>query len=120
MPFATKYVLIANMDIDPDKEDLFNEIYDTEHVPYFLTVPGVNSAARLKSIPLTMNRPSGPQTYEAAGVLAYSAVYEIDGPDVLLTAAWSDMVDKGRWATEVRPFTKNRHYELRKVIWPGG
>ena len=33
MPIGTRYVFIASMDVDPDKEDLFNEVYDTEHVP---------------------------------------------------------------------------------------
>jgi hypothetical protein len=28
---------------DPDKETLFNEVYDTEHVPNLLKVPGVAS-----------------------------------------------------------------------------
>ena len=118
MSFANKYVLIANMDIDANKEALFNEIYDTEHVPNFLKVPGVNTAARLKSMPLAMRRPDGVQTIDTGGVLAYSAVYEIESPDVLLTQKWADMVDEGRWADEVRPFTRNRCYELRKVIWP--
>ena len=40
MPIGTRYVFIASMDVDPDKEDLFNEVYDTEHVPYLLEVPG--------------------------------------------------------------------------------
>ena len=49
MPIGTRYVFIASMDVDPDKEDLFNEVYDTEHVPYLLEVPGVISVTRLKA-----------------------------------------------------------------------
>jgi hypothetical protein len=30
----------ASMDVDPDKEAIFNEVYDTEHVPYLFKVPG--------------------------------------------------------------------------------
>ncbi len=118
MPIATKYLLIANMDIDPAKEALFNEVYDTEHVPYFLEAPGVRSAARLRSIPLSMRRPGGIETFDTSAVAAYSAVYEIDSPDVLLTPEWAEMTDKGRWTDEVRPFTRNRTYELRKIIMP--
>ena len=33
MPFKAKYIFVASMDVDPNKEDLFNEVYDTEHVP---------------------------------------------------------------------------------------
>ena len=30
MPITSKYLFVASMDVDPDKEDLFNEVYDTE------------------------------------------------------------------------------------------
>ena len=41
------YLMIASMDVDPEHEDLFNEVYDTEHVPFLSQVPGV--AVALKS-----------------------------------------------------------------------
>jgi|AP95_1055475.scaffolds.fasta_scaffold403398_1 hypothetical protein len=28
MPITARYPFIASMDVDPDKEDLFNEVYD--------------------------------------------------------------------------------------------
>ena len=31
--------LHAAMDVDPDKEALFNEVYDTEHIPLIIKVP---------------------------------------------------------------------------------
>ena len=34
MPLKEKYLFIVSMDVSPEKEDLFNEVYDTEHVPY--------------------------------------------------------------------------------------
>ena len=40
MAAKAKYVFIASMDVDADKEALFNEVYDTEHVPALLKVPG--------------------------------------------------------------------------------
>ena len=42
-PMAAKarYIFIASMDVQPEKEALFNELYDTEHVPLLLKVPGV-------------------------------------------------------------------------------
>lgn len=43
MPFSTKYLFIVSMDVDPEKEALFNEVYDTEHVPYLSMVSGVRS-----------------------------------------------------------------------------
>ena len=41
MPIATKYLFIVSMDVTKEKEALFNEVYDTEHVPLLLKVPGV-------------------------------------------------------------------------------
>ena len=29
----SKYLFVASMDVDPSKEALFNEVYDTEHCP---------------------------------------------------------------------------------------
>ena len=41
MPIKTKYLFFASMDVVPEKEALFNEVYDQEHVPTLLKVPGV-------------------------------------------------------------------------------
>ena len=54
MPERGNYILIASMDVDPDKEDLFNEVYDEEHIPSLLRVPGVHSAERFVQEPLTL------------------------------------------------------------------
>ncbi len=43
MPIQSKYLFVASMDVDPDKEALFNEVYDAEHVPPLLKVPGVHA-----------------------------------------------------------------------------
>ena len=40
MPINAKYLFISSMDVAPDKEALFNEVYDTEHVPNLAEVPG--------------------------------------------------------------------------------
>jgi len=36
----SKYIFVASMDVDPDKEALFNEVYDTEHIPNLLNFQG--------------------------------------------------------------------------------
>ncbi len=46
----------------------------------------------------------------------YSVTYEIEGPDVLLSADWVVAGERGRWSIEVRPFTTYRRQILRKVI----
>ena len=118
MPARSRYVFIARMDVDPDKEDLFNEVYDQEHVPLLLKVPGVISVTRFESAPLTMIMAGERRTVEAEGEPRYSAVYEIESPDVLVSEAWAEAVDHGRWPTQVRPFTRNRRHTLKKLL-PG-
>ena len=50
----TKYFFTVSMDVAADKEDLFNEVYETEHVPYLTAVPGVLGATRSTVEPLRM------------------------------------------------------------------
>ena len=42
----------------------------------------------------------------------YTALYEIESPQVLTSEAWSKAVDSGRWPAAVRPFTQNRRHVL--------
>lgn len=116
MSGPARYLFIASMDVDADKDALFNEVYDTEHIPALLKVPGVRSARRYVSQPLTMFIGGQKKTVEAEGEPRYSAVYEIDSPDVLTSDAWASAVEQGRWPTEVRPFTRNRRHVLRKQV----
>jgi hypothetical protein len=76
MPIITKYLFVASMDVDPDKEELFNEVYDTEHVPNLLMVPGVHAVTRLKGEPFTVSIGGAEQQVTHTGP-RYSALYEI-------------------------------------------
>ena len=116
MPIATRYLFIVSMDVAPEKEALFNEVYDTEHVPNLLRVPGVRAVTRLRTEPARFL--IGGQTKEIAGEGApkYVAIYEIDSPAVLESAAWAEAVEQGRWPGEVRPYTSNRHHIVRAVV----
>jgi hypothetical protein len=116
MPIQTRYLFIASMDVDPAHEALFNEVYDTEHVPNLLKVPGVVAVTRLKTEPAAVNIGGKPQPLTGEGWPTYDAYYEIEGPEVLTTQAWADAVEAGRWPSQVRPHTKNRRHVLRKVI----
>lgn len=116
MPIASKYVFVASMDVTPEKEALFNEVYDQEHVPELLKVPGVRSVTRLKTEPAFFTIGGERKPIDGSGAPRYIALYEIDGPEVLTSAAWAKAVEVGRWASQVRPYTSNRHHALRKVV----
>ena len=116
MPITGEYLFYASMDVAPDKEALFNEVYDTEHVPNLLKVPGVISITRLETAPLTLGIGGEQRHIVAEGEPRFSAVYEIEGPEVLVSPEWAAAVEAGRWAGEVRPYTSNRRHVLRRVL----
>lgn len=109
-------LFIVSMDVDSDKEDLFNEVYDTEHVPLLMQVPGVVGISRYRTEPLEMIMAGERKTMAAEGEARYTAIYELESADVLVSQAWGDAVDQGRWPTEVRPYTKNRRHVLKKKL----
>lgn len=115
MTTAQEILLIASMDIDTDHEELFNRIYDEEHVPNLLRVPGVTRVSRYVREDLTMSLGGAVQRI-ATPSPKYHAIYEITGPDVLVSNQWAEAVETGRWPRDVRPFTKNRQHVLLRAI----
>jgi hypothetical protein len=116
MKSQARYLFIASMDVDPGKEAVFNEVYDTEHIPNLLKVPGVLSVKRYTNEPLTLAIGGEKKRIVAEGEPRYSAVYELESPDVLVSEAWAKAVEAGRWPAEVRPYTRNRRHVLRKLV----
>jgi hypothetical protein len=114
MAINSRYFFVVNMDVDADKEALFNEVYDTEHIPNLLKVPGVRRVTRMAGEPFTLSIGGGEKKIQHDGP-RYSAIYEIDGPDVLVSQEWADAVEAGRWPIQIRPFTHNRRHALYKV-----
>ena len=112
MPLRTRYLFSAAMDVDPSREALFHEVYDKEHIPALLEVPGVVSAARFKVRELTLMMGGERKTIVVEGEPRFNALYEVESPEVLVTSAWASAVERGRWPTEVRAFTRNRRHLL--------
>jgi hypothetical protein len=116
MPIAAKYLFIVAMDVAKDKEALFNEVYDTEHVPLLMKVPGVRNVTRWKTEPAAFNIGGERKVLDGGGQASYLAIYELDSPDVLLSKEWAAAGEQGRWPGEVRPHTTNRSHIVRKAI----
>jgi hypothetical protein len=112
MPFQTRYIFSAAMDVDPDKEALFNEVYDKEHVPLLVKVPGVVSVARFKKREVVLIIGGERKTILVENEPTYNAFYEIESPEVLVSDLWGKAVDQGRWPGQVRPYTRNRRHVL--------
>jgi hypothetical protein len=113
MTIESRYILVVSMDVDPAHEDFFNEVYDTEHVPYLLKVPGVHACTRAKGEPFQF-AVGGEIKDVPAPSPVYTAIYEVDGPKVLTSPEWQKAVETGRWPS-VRPHTSNRSHALFKV-----
>ncbi len=118
MPYQASYLFSAAMDVASDKEALFNEVYDAEHVPTLLAVPGVISVARFKTQELTLTMGGQRRTIVVESEPKYNALYEIESPEVLTSDAWAKAIDRGRWPGEVRPFTRNRRHVLYRRLAP--
>ena len=115
MTIVTRYLFIVSMDVAPECEALFNEVYDHEHIPYLMQVPGVRGVSRLKGEPFKLAIGGEVKRMEAPSPI-YTALYEIDGPEVLTSPEWSAAVERGRWSGEVRPHTSSRRHALMRVI----
>lgn len=107
-----KYLFMASMDVERGKEDVFNDVYDTEHVPYLSQVPGVLSIARFQTDELRLAIGGEVKTVRVEGQPRHTAIYELSGPEVLVSDEWAEAVETGRWPTEVRPHTTNRRHVL--------
>jgi hypothetical protein len=118
MPIQTRYLFSAAMDVDPAQERLFNEVYDREHVPSLLAVPGVIAVSRYELQPLTMSIGGQLKSIVIEHAPKYGALYEIESPEVLVGDAWAKAVEVGRWPAQVRPHTRNRQHMLYKRITP--
>ena len=116
MPITANYILVASMDVKPEAEQAFNEIYDAEHMPFLSEVPGVVSVTRLGVRDCQMLIGGERRTLAATGEPAYSAIYEVEDPDVLVSPEWAAAVERGRWPAEVRPYTFNRKHLLMQVM----
>ena len=102
LTYRTPYVFWVMMDIEPHREQLFNELYDVEHVPLLMKLPGCVSVARYRT--------------ETAGEPRYLAAYEVDRADLPMSQSWNDTSDIGRWKPEVRPYTHNKRFIVSERI----
>ena len=63
MPGRAGYLFMVAMDVAKDKEALFNEVYDTEHVPHLAKVPGVRGIGEKSAQALLQKYESLDQVY---------------------------------------------------------
>ena len=101
----TPYVFWVMMDVEPHREALFNDLYDNEHLPLLMKLPGAVNAVRYRTA-----TPGEPR---------YLCAYEVERTDLPMSKAWNDTSDIGRWKPEVRPYTYNKRYIVSERIVTG-
>ena len=99
------HVYFVQMDVPAALEAEFNRIYEEDHVPTILKVPGVRSCARYRLDHSTV-----------PGMPRYLAIYEVDNAAVIDSQAWTEASDKGDWKPKIRPYTTNRRHSVFERI----
>ena len=118
MPLQSRYLFIASMDVAPEREARFNEVYNTEHCPLLSQVPGVISVARFETQELVVAMGGETRRIVVENEPRPHACYELESPEVLTSPGWSEAVDAGSWPEQVRPYTRNRRHTLLKLTYP--
>ena len=95
------YVYVVQMDIPQHLEAEFNRIYDEDHVPTILKVPGVRSCMRCRLEHSTI--PTMPR---------YLAIYEVDRAEIINGPAWQEASDLGESKPKIRPHTTNSQHSV--------
>lgn len=104
-PAGAHYFYIATFEIDAIDEALFNEIYETEHIPNILKVPGVIGITRFRDHLPSEN-----------GRLVYSAMYFLSQADLPNTPEWKALSDLGRWKPIIRPRIKSAQRRYGEIV----
>ena len=101
----TKFIYVAQMDIPPEHEALFNRLYDEEHIPGIVKVPGVVGCQRYVV-----------EEAKVEGIPRYVAIYDLESPTAIHQPEWRAAADKGEWKPLIRPHTFNRIHAIYRKI----
>jgi hypothetical protein len=102
---AMPHLFMVQLDIPAEHEAEFNRVYDAEHFPSLSKVPGVLSAARHR-----LEHSTDPK------MARYLALYEVESPAVLQSAAWQKAAEFGVWIAKIRPLLTTREHSLFERI----
>jgi hypothetical protein len=87
-------VILVSMNPDPDREEEFNDWYNTEHIPHFNRLEGVIAARRF---------------HATEGNPRYVALYHVENTDIYATPEWM-AANETPWILRMRRFQRDRTY----------
>lgn len=101
----SRFVYVAQLAIPGALEQRFTELYDNEHVPALMAVPGVRSCSRFKLV-----------WADTSDMPEYLAIYDVDASDVPKSPEWLKASGTGDWPKEIRPhMTVRRHGMFERI-----
>jgi len=101
---TAKYIYIVHMDLTPEFKGDFGQMYQTEHQAHLLKTPGAAGGALFEIEDSSM------------AVTQYASVYELEDPAVMASPKWREQATKGKWPTDILPFTTRRNRFLYRRI----
>lgn len=94
------------LSIPAEHDAKFNDVYDTDHLPTMISIPGVRDASRWKL-----------EWSDNADMQTYLALYHLDDPELPRSDTWAKHGAMGRWPVEIRHLCSGRsNSALRKVF----
>ena len=94
---------VGHADLPPEKEEEYNDWYNTEHIPSYSEIPGFLSARRFRIAEGSMSAMPGAPMPEAR----YSAMYDLVNDRVFATDEFKQR-SATPWSTRIRSFTWSR------------
>jgi len=99
-------IFFVLMSIASEHEARFNEIYDNDHLPTMVSIPGVRDAARYKL-----------EWSDNADMQTYLAIYHLDDPELPRSETWARHGAMGRWPVEMKHLpTQRSNCAMRQIF----
>ena len=94
-----RHIYFLQQSVPGEHVERFNFLYETDHLPLMMQVPGVEACNRYVL-----------EWTETGDVPDYLAIYTIASPEIPRSAEWKRQTGQGAWPTEMRPkFTARRN-----------
>lgn len=98
-------IYLLQQGVPAELEERFDTLYETDHLPLMMQVPGISACSRWKLV-----------RSDTGEVPDYLALYGIDDVGLPKSPAWQAQTGKGRWPTEMRPhFTARRNGVFQRI-----
>lgn len=95
------YKYVVQLSIPQSIEVRFKELYDNEHIPALMAVPGVRACTRYQLV-----------WADTDEMPEHLAIYDVDGPDVPNSPEWHAASAVGQWGVEIRPHMRIRRHGM--------